>query len=117
MCPLPTGLRLCDTCGEARGPTPAGSVSACYCSGEECLWCGGIIRRPITDYYDRRDRKWWHASYVGAITHRCAAPIERRVGRQWQARIPDADVASYQEATTALAWAMVEDRERAREGN
>ena len=115
MRPLPTGLRLCESCGEVRGTTSAGRVSACYCSGTECLWCGAVIRRPISDHYDRRDRKWWHTSYFAAMTHRCGAPIERRVGRQWQSRTPDPDVASYQEATTAVAWSMVEDRAKARE--
>lgn len=116
MRPLPTGLRLCPTCGEVRGTTPTGAVSACYCSGAECLWCGAVIRRPISDYYDRLDREWWHVPSFAAMAHSCGASIERRVGRQWQTRVPDPDVASYQEATTALAWSMVEDRARAREG-
>jgi hypothetical protein len=115
MRPLPLGLRVCETCGGARGTSPDGGVSACYCSGVECLWCGKVMRRPISDYYDRRDRKWWHVSYYSQMAHSCPAPAERRVGTQWRTRAPDPDVRTYQEATTELAWELVEARRQTRD--
>ncbi|HEX5014335.1 MAG TPA: hypothetical protein VFV72_09275, partial [Candidatus Limnocylindrales bacterium] len=103
-------LHVCDACGEARGTTPKGQVSACFCSGDECTWCGTVIRRPITDYYDHRSGEWIHVPYFNELTHRCEAPPELRVGRQWRARPPDPDVRTYQEAMTELAWSLLEDR-------
>ncbi len=110
MRPLPKGLRLCDACGEARGTTPHGDVSACYCSGVDCTWCGETLRRPITDYYDRRDRRWWHVSHFGLQAHRCPAPEARRVGAQFHKRTPDPDVERYQTAVTELTWRESEAR-------
>ena len=112
MRPLPLGLRVCETCGEARGTTRKGRVSACFCSGDECLWCGTVIRRPITDYYDLRGRTWSHVPFFNEMTHRCPAPAERRVGRQWKARTPDPDVQRYQDAMTELAWELIAAEER-----
>ena len=114
MRPLPKGLRLCETCGEARGTTTRGYVSACYCSGVECTWCGEVIRRPISDYYGLRDRTWWHVPYFNQMGHGCKAPAERRIGKQWKTRTPDPDVKAYQDAVTELAWAELEERQRGR---
>ena len=115
MRPLPKGLRLCETCGEACGTTREGRVSACFCSGDECTWCGIVIRRPITDTYDHRDGRWSHVPFFNEMTHRCQAPAERRVGRQWHSRTPDPDVRRYQEAMTELAWAVIADDDRPRD--
>jgi hypothetical protein len=102
--PLPPGLRICETCGEARGRTPRGPVSACYCSGLVCNRCGGRARRPITDYYDHRDGSWWHVPYFGLGTHRCElAPGEAPRGTGWTRLEPDPDVREYQQAVTRLA--------------
>jgi hypothetical protein len=109
MRPLPLGLRVCDACGEARGKTPDGDVSACFCSGDVCLWCGTVIRRPITDYFDLEDGEWWHVPWFNEQTHRCEAPPQKRVGIQWQARTPDPDVEAYQDAMTELAWSLMAD--------
>lgn len=109
---LPAGLRVCDTCGQARGKTRRGSVSACLCSGVECLWCGTIVRRPITDYFDVRDGRWWHVSWFNCMTHSCTAPPERRTGDHWRSREPDPDVATQQQATTVIAARLIESRHR-----
>jgi hypothetical protein len=47
--PLPLGLRICETCGEPRGTSRGGGVSACFCSRLNCNRCGARRRRPITD--------------------------------------------------------------------
>jgi hypothetical protein len=70
------------------------------------------LRRPISDYYDRGGRRWWHVSYFGATAHRCQAPKERRVGQQFLTRTPDPDVKEYQDAVTDLTWREVEARRR-----
>jgi len=44
------------------------------------------------------------------MTHRCPAPEELRVGEHWLARTPDPDVRRYQEATTELAWTLIDAR-------
>ena len=75
--PLPRGLRTCPDCGEVRGTTTRGSVSACYCSGLVCNRCGGRERRPITDYYDPHDRRWWHVPYFNLMR----APLSARTWR------------------------------------
>jgi hypothetical protein len=108
--PLPRGLRICPDCGEARGTTPAGWVSACWCSGLVCNRCGGRARRPITDYYDLRDGRWWHVPYFALAIHRCElAPGEPPKGSGWTRLEPDPDVVAYQEATTRLALAELAD--------
>ena len=112
MRPLLIGLRVCESCGQVRGTSRRGNVSACYCSGIECTWCGAVLRRPISDYYDRSGRSWWHVSYFGAMAHRCPAPADRRVGKQFLSRTPDPDVKEYQDAVTELAWQQIKSRGR-----
>ena len=110
MRPLPLGLRLCDTCGEARGTADRGGVSACYCSGVECTWCGSVLRRPISDYFDRRRGTWSHVPSFACLAHRCKATSERQVGSQWRSKTPDPDVEAYQTAMTELTWRLVKER-------
>ena len=102
--PLPAGLRLCPDCGEARGTTPDGEVSACYCSGLACNRCGGRERRPITDYYDWREGDWTHVAYFNLMRHRCTLrPGEAPRGTGWTSLPPDPDVVALQELMTRLA--------------
>jgi hypothetical protein len=51
-----------------------------------------VLRRPISDYYDRRGRSWWHVSYFGVMAHGCQAAADRRVGKQFLTRTPDPDM-------------------------
>ena len=109
-CPLPPGLRICPTCREARGTTPDGMVSACFCSGLVCNRCGERARRPITDYFDRRDGGWWHVSWFGVMGHTCRLrPGEEPRGAGWTHLERDPDVVAYQEAVTRLALAEIDD--------
>ena len=99
--PLPLGLRICDTCGEARGTTPGGRVSACFCSGLVCNRCDEPRRRPITDYFDLREGTWVHVPYFALMAHACRlAPGEAPHGSGWTRLEPDPDVIAYQEAMT-----------------
>ena len=108
--PLPRGLRTCPDCGEIRGTTTRGSVSACYCSGLVCNRCGGRERRPITDFYDPHDRRWWHVPYFNLMAHRCKLrPGEPPHGEGWTTLEPDPDVLVYQEAATRLALSVLEE--------
>ncbi len=111
---LPSGLTWCQTCGEARGRSSKGGLSVCLCQGVVCSWCGQVWRRPITDYYGR-DGSWWHVPSFTLQAHRCPAPRELRVGRQWTPRPANDDVRAYNEVVSALAWEEVEERARARE--
>lgn len=113
--PLPPGLRICPTCREARGTTPDGMVSACYCSGLVCNGCGSRARRPISDYFDRRDGRWWHVPWFGVMGHRCRlGPGEAAKGKGWTHLERDPDLVAYQDAVTRLAWAEIEERASAR---
>jgi hypothetical protein len=108
--PLPPGLRICPTCREARGTTPDGRVSACFCSGLVCNRCGEGRHRPITDYYDLRDGTWVHVPYFGLMAHTCRlAPGEAPRGTGWTRLEPDPDVLAYQEAVTRLALSVFGD--------
>ena len=60
---LPSGLRVCRRCGEPRGWSGS-RKSECLCDGMVCGNCGyGKKHRPISDYYDAGDQKWWHVPY------------------------------------------------------
>jgi hypothetical protein len=99
--PLPRGLRTCETCREVRGTSADGRVSACYCSGLICNRCGARVRRPITDYYDPADGKWWHIAYFHQMGHRCQlAPGEAPKGIGWTYLEPAPEVRAYQAALT-----------------
>ena len=113
---LPNGLSVCADCGEIRGRTRYGNVSACLCQGVVCNRCGARSRRPISEYYDPRDRSWWHVPYFQLMAHRCPAPAERRVGEKWTQLPVDDDVKAHQEATTRQTWAEVEARAAPRTG-
>jgi DNA-binding response OmpR family regulator len=46
--------------------------STCLCRGLICSECGRRrMRRPISDYYDPEDGRWWHVPYFAAITRKC----------------------------------------------
>jgi hypothetical protein len=99
--PLPPGLRICERCGDARGTTPDGRVSACYCSGLVCNRCGERRHRPITDYYDLRDGTWTHVPSFALMAHTCRpAPGEVPHGTGWTHLQPDPDVLAYQAEVT-----------------
>ena len=109
--PLPRGLRICATCGEARGRTPRGRVSACYCSGLICNRCGEPRHRPITDYYDYRGRTWTHVPWFGLMAHTCRLePGEAPHGTGWTHLEPDPEVIADQAETTRIALAEMEAR-------
>jgi hypothetical protein len=108
--PLPVGLRICKACEEVRGTTPAGDVSACYCSGMVCNRCDGRVRRPITNYYDARSATWVHVPFFHLLSHRCRL-VEgdpREVAEQrWTTLEPDPDVIAYQNAVTRMTFRMM----------
>ena len=107
--PLPPGLCICSTCGEARGTTREGRVSACYCSGAVCNRCGTRARRPISDYWDRRAGRWWHVPWFGLMAHTCRlAPGEAPRGSGWTMLQPDPEVVAHQEAVTRATLAAPE---------
>ncbi len=115
--PLPAGLRWCETCGEVRGTTRAGAVSACPCQGVRCNWCGTNLHRPISDYYDPHSRRWRHVPYFGIMGHACDTPPGRRPSPQFTSLPLDDDLRRYQDRVTAAAWAEVEERARRRRGD
>lgn len=117
---LPAGLRICETCGEARGTTPRGSVSACYCSGLLCTACGERRRLPISDYYDWRARSWSHVSFISGFSlgggHRCpVGPGEEPRRTPWTKLPRDPDVIAYQRAVTEFTMRWVRERPAGRE--
>ena len=79
---LPAGLEVCGVCGAVRGHvlreqhdgTMVVLESTCFCEGLVCRSCGERrVRRPISDYYDPRDRRWWHVAYFQAFHPWCLA--------------------------------------------
>jgi hypothetical protein len=44
------------------------------------------------------------------MAHRCQAPEDRRIGKQYLTRTPDPDVKQYQDAVTELAWRQIKSR-------
>ena len=100
---LPTGLVICDDCGEPRGQTPTGGISVCYCQGIVCNWCGEVRRRPISDYFTVATG-WLHVPWFSASAHRCRAPRRARVGTQWTIRPADDALRAYSEAVSRLAF-------------
>lgn len=76
---LPAGLYECSECGAVRGTTatvtdwgPAGERSTCLCEGMVCSRCGlRKRRRPISDYYDPEDGRWWHVPYFMGLVRYC----------------------------------------------
>ena len=104
--PLPSGLRVCDACGEVRGATPTGRVSACFCSGATCNRCGARRRRPITDYYDPFEASWWHVPYFHLMGHRCPADAQGD-GERWTVHEAAPEVRAYQEAITRRTLATM----------
>jgi hypothetical protein len=112
---LPEGLRWCETCGEPRGMTPTGAVSACPCQGVRCNWCGTNLRRPISDHWCPEERRWIHVPYFGIMGHACQVPPERRTQPRFTSLPRDPDLRAYQDRVTAMVWAEVEERARRRE--
>ena len=108
---LPWGLHICETCGEARGRTPDGMVSACYCSGIVCNWCGRRFHRPISDYWSQPDGVWVHVPYFGFSGCGCSTPPEGYDGPKLT-HLPKAkEVTEASEALTrrTLEWAATLD--------
>ena len=87
---LPDGLDICEGCGEARGRTPAGWLSSCFCSGIVCNWCGRRFRRPVSDYWSLRDRVWVHVPWFGFGGCGCKTPPDGYEGPKLTHR-PKAD--------------------------
>jgi hypothetical protein len=92
MRPLAKGLSVCAGCGEVRGTNRRGWRSRCYCEGVECSWCGTRLREPITDYYDRHDRGWWHVPHFALGAHSCPPGTTGSSPRRFIRLAPD-DVA------------------------
>lgn len=66
---LPQRLRICPTCGEARGWS-GNRKSWCPCEGGVvCRHCGIGRIQPNSNYYDLRDGTWWHVPYFGGAGH------------------------------------------------
>ena len=65
---LPSGLRICDRCEEPRGWS-GNRKAECLCDGMVCRNCGyGKRHRPISDYYDPVEGRWWHVPYFGGMS-------------------------------------------------
>ena len=110
---LPAGLRLCGDCGTIRGTeTVTEAVSACYCSGLKCTWCGTIRRRPISDYYDADDGNWWHVPYFPP-RHTCERPAGTPPGPRWEQLHGDPDVDAAQRRVTERTSTEVAARQQA----
>jgi hypothetical protein len=81
---LPSGLSVCQTCGETRGTATLaredGSTytceSVCLCDGLVCQRCGAVrCFRPTTDNFNWRSGRWEHTAWFGyrAPCPRCDA--------------------------------------------
>lgn len=117
MRPLPKGLELCPTCGEARGTaTRRGSYSACLCEGARCSWCTRMIRQPISDYYDHRVGRWIHVPYFGNQAHvfNCPARATGARPHRWERGQPSAELTASRDAVTRATWAEIVERAKAR---
>jgi hypothetical protein len=99
---LPPGLRTCPECGEARGTSTQGRVSSCYCSGAVCEGCGAKERRPVSDYFHRRDGIWIHVPYFALMGHPGGTCPQTLGPRRWRIREPASEVRDYQEAVTRM---------------
>ncbi len=109
--PLPWGLHICEVCGEARGRTPDGLVSACYCSGIVCNWCGRRFHRPVSNHWSVPDGPWVHVPYFGFQGCRCSTPPEGYDGPKFT-HLPKADEvteASEELTRQTLEWAATLD--------
>lgn len=69
---LPPGLYRCSDCAQIRGRAWSAALdgeliktkSTCLCEGIACRECGDTrIRRPISDYYNLADGRFWHVPY------------------------------------------------------
>jgi hypothetical protein len=114
---LPEGLRWCEVCGEPRGRTPDGRVSACWCSGLICNRCDERIRRPISDFYDAGgpSGRWWHVSWFEAQGHTFACARTHPEATGFVTLEPDPDVRAYQEAMTRRSLAEMDRNREARD--
>lgn len=123
--PLPDGLRWCETCGEPRGATPAGRVSACYCSGLICNRCDERIRRPISDYYEVSTPsrgadagvpigRWWHVPWFALQGHSSSCSRTHPEADGFTTLEPDPDVRAYQEAITRRSLEQMRRNDEAR---
>ena len=64
---LPSGLRICPTCGEARGWSGY-SKSWCLCQGAlVCKGCNIWRIQLVAGYYDWHLGTWWHVSSFGYL--------------------------------------------------
>ena len=64
---LPTRLRICETCREARGWCGS-RKSWCLCQGGAvCQRCNIWRIQPVAAYYDRHLGSWWHVPHFGAM--------------------------------------------------
>jgi hypothetical protein len=83
---LPAGLYVCSRCGEVRGVTrelPADWYrgcegeeirSTCLCDGLICQRCGQRRRRrPVSNYYNLNDGRWWHVPHFAGLARECRA--------------------------------------------
>jgi hypothetical protein len=107
---LPEGLFLCPTCRTVRGRTHDGRLSVCLCQGLRCNGCGGMVRRPITDYFDADSRSFVHVPWFAAFAHRCPTPPKGPMGERFTSTPPDDDVREYQERVTRAALAEMAER-------
>ena len=79
-------------------------VSACYCSGIVCNWCGRRFHRPISDYWSLPDRVWVHVPWFGFQGCGCSTPPDGYEGPKLT-HLPRAD--EVRQAAEALTrWTM-----------
>lgn len=110
---LPIGLGSCGKCGAIRGTcAETGAVSACYCSGARCNWCGVVRRRPISDYYSVEDGHWWHVPYVSLMSHICERPADARPATRWETLHGDPEVDEARRELTERTIAEYAARQR-----
>ena len=87
---IPPGLTRCDTCGEQRGTSYFSepyvpelltrTEISCICDGIRCRCCDrGMIRRPISNYWDEKRSRVVHVPWFGGYT---PCPDCRAAGRR-----------------------------------
>ena len=112
---LPGGLGVCPTCHEVRGRSiENGAVSACYCSGARCNWCGTVRRRPLTSTFQVEDGRWWRTPWFTLMSPCCEPPEDAAPGPRWKILAGDPQVGAEQRRVTEQTWADVHARQAAR---
>ena len=68
-----TAITFSDRHQPSRSPSSAWSSPRVSARDFDCIRCGRRrVRRPISNYFNPEDGKWWHVPYFAAVDRRCS---------------------------------------------